>query len=234
MKYKLSWWEENGYHDSYFYGVYFDTEDGKLYAVGLGATAYAGGIGFDETYALPTAEVVELARKELAKRIFCVLRAAEDRDVLTPEPYNVRRGVEFRLLVDHTFYRKENGGFAKDAKGKRVKAKLANGSVVISSEPGVVFYGTTYKNGYNRPSRANASVKALVRLDERTLQSVLIPLAKLRQHAEPMSDVDLMARSEGLSYEGQFAVAFGCKAWESDNWTLDFLKKSFAKASTPV
>jgi hypothetical protein len=108
-KFKLCWWEDNGYHDSYFYGVYFDTEDGKLHSTGLGATAYGGGIGFGSEFALPTPEVLELARKELAKEIFAQLRKVEDRDFFTPEPCNVKKGRTFRLLVPHSFYPKGEG-----------------------------------------------------------------------------------------------------------------------------
>lgn len=112
-KFKLCWWEDNGYHDSYFYGVYFDTEDGQLHHTGLGATAYGGGIGFSSEFALPTPEVLELARRELAKHIFAVLRKAEDNDVLTPEPCNVKKGRAFRLLVPHSFYAKGDGSCLK-------------------------------------------------------------------------------------------------------------------------
>jgi hypothetical protein len=108
-KFKLADWEDNGINDSYFYGVYFDTADGKLHKVSLGATAYGGGIGFDSDFVEPTPEVLELARLELAKSIFATLRKAEDFDVLTPEPRNVKKGRTFRLLAPHTFYVKEDG-----------------------------------------------------------------------------------------------------------------------------
>lgn len=108
-KFKLADWEDNGYHDSYFYGVLFDTEKGELVKVSLGSTAYGGGYGFDADVALPTPEVLELARLELAKGIFKTLRTQEDMDVLTPRPCNVKKDRTFRLLEPHSFYVKETG-----------------------------------------------------------------------------------------------------------------------------
>lgn len=216
-KYRICWWEDNGYHDSYFHGVYFDEADGKLHSASLGATAYGGGIGFTDEYLLPTPEIVERARQCLAPLIFATLRAAEHRDVYTPGPRHVKRGWRFRLLVPHSFYLKAAGGFAKDAAGKRVKVSLPAGTVVRASGDGADFFGTTYKNGYNQPNRENTTVTALVPVGE-GLQHVRVPMNKLRQDVEPMTDEWLLNRAEELSRELQFHAAFGCRAWVSDNW----------------
>jgi hypothetical protein len=44
MQIELCDWEQNGYHDSYFYSAVFDTETGVISSVETGATAYAGGM----------------------------------------------------------------------------------------------------------------------------------------------------------------------------------------------
>jgi hypothetical protein len=44
MKYTLCQWEDNGYHDSYFYAGIWDTETKKMSAMMTGATAFCGGV----------------------------------------------------------------------------------------------------------------------------------------------------------------------------------------------
>jgi len=219
-KYKLCWWEDNGYHDSYFHGVYFDQADGKCHGVSLGATAYCGGIGFTEEYRLPTPEIVELARVELAEIIFQSLRAAEHKDVLEPCVRNVKRGIKFRLLEPHSVYVKlPNGkGFFLDAKGKRIKRTFAAGTTFVSRSDEAVFYGTQYRKGYNRPHRFNASLSTSYRDEGGSTWFIQVPLEKLRQDCEPIGDEELRARAQECSTHLQFGAAFGCKAWETENW----------------
>jgi len=216
-KYRICWWECNGYDDSDWYGVYFDEADGQLHRIELGTTRAACAIGFSEEYLLPTPEIVERARKALVPRIYEGLRGAEHRDIFTPGPHNVEQGREFRLLEAHSFYLKANGGFAKDEKGKRVKVTLPAGTVVSSCKNGADFFGTRFAKGYNQPNRGNTTVYTMVKV-EKGWQHVRVPMDKLRQHAEPMTDEWLMNRAEELSLNLQFHPCFGCRAWCSDNW----------------
>lgn len=248
MKYKLCWWEENGYHDSYFYGVYYDGDKHELESVGLGATAYGGGIGFDNSYALPTPEILELARQLLAERIFVQIKAAEEMDIYRPGPASVKLGRKFELLEPHSYFARipttcdrcdgsglwvnpkniqdlrkcfscdglghsKKLGYVKDETGKRVKKTLPKGTTIESTRDEVVFFGTVYKNGYNRPHRFNTSVETKL-----SGYRVRVPLEKLRQAKPPMSDAELKERAEKLSHDHQYAPLFGCKSWCCDNW----------------
>lgn len=216
-KFKLCWWECNGYDDSDWYGVYFDTADGRLHKTELGTTRAHCAIGFSEEFFLPTPEVVELARQALVPLIFDVLRRAEDRDVLIPQPFNVKQGRAFRLLVPHSFYQKADGGFAKDEKGKRVKVTIPAGAVVVARADGAEFFGVQYRNGYNKPNRENTTVSVAWKTPV-GVQFVRVPLAKLRQHAEPLSDETLLRRADELSSGLRFESVFGPCAWTTDNW----------------
>src|SRR4051812_42274816 len=98
MKFKLCWWEDNGYHDSYFEGLAFHTDTNTFQEHSLGATAYAGGIGFDRSFQTPTLAILERARLVLAKQIYTKIRGAEWRDVLTPSIHGIELHKHVRLI----------------------------------------------------------------------------------------------------------------------------------------
>lgn len=200
MKYKLCDWEDNGYHDSYFYGVYFDTDDQDLHSISLGSTAYSGGYDFNGDYLLPTPEIAELARRRLVEHIFQAIKAAEIRDVM--EPKDVKQGIWVRLLVAHN---SRKAGIALQP-GDRVRVNRCDA------------FGTFYANGYNHPGRHNRSIVGTLagRLDK----LIRVPLNKCRLDREPDTDEALRARAEELSHNHQYGAMFGCKAWLSNNWAL--------------
>lgn len=254
-KYRICWWEDNGYHDSYFYGVYYDDATENLHEISLGATAYAGGIGFTDEYLMPTPEVAEKARLILKEYIYASLFAADRRDVNTPF-HSIVPGRRLVLIADHSFFRRETepcrkcngtgywvnprkdsdkrecfgcrgkgvrvGGYvhAHGSSGKRVKETLKAGTKVEArSEP--LFYGTTYRNGYNRPMRGNTSVQVVV--DD---QAVKIPTEKLSLDRPYAAEAALDLQAEQLSHEHNYGAVFGCKAWMTENWAKQAAKVS--------
>lgn len=249
MKFKLLWWEENGYHDSYFYGVAYDDATNTLEKVGLGATAYSGGIGFDDTYALPTPEALESARKLLAQHIFETLSHAEWSDVNQPKPAAIRAGVDLRMLEDHSFYRKQTvpcpkcGGtglygtdrkcfscdgwgaraskeFMKDpVTGKRVKVLIPSGKRLVAMG-NAIFFGTEYRNGYNHPDRTNTFVPVFF-----SDHVVRIPLGKVALARDEEAPEAIRQRSEELSYSHRYGAMFGMKSWEADNWAAELQER---------
>ena len=82
--FELNDWEENGYHDSYFYKAAWDAEKKEVVLVSAGATAYAS---CDTTPrpASPTIEVVEQARQWLKGYIKGSLREADKNDIEWPK-----------------------------------------------------------------------------------------------------------------------------------------------------
>ena len=205
MKHKLMDWEVNGYDDSDFFGVYFDTDDGQLHKIELGSTRYAGGYNFGAEYAEPTLEIVELARVQLARLIFVALREAEHRDVM--EPRNVSKGDVVRVSTAH-------------------KSKIAGQTLDIGTRIRVndcTAFGKFYRNGYNQPGRGNRSIVGRIIGQDPKPGEVLppivrIPLNKCRLDREPLTDAELQERAEKLSHEHNYGAAFGMRAWESNNW----------------
>lgn len=101
-KFTIADYEENGYHDSYFYAFTFDTETNEFDRVMTGATAFAGGISYNAPK--PTAEerehVHELVLAALAERWYQKLVKYDNRAVM--EPDDVTAGMAVELLKDHT------------------------------------------------------------------------------------------------------------------------------------
>lgn len=89
-EYQIGTYEENGYHDSYFYAVTYTPSTGKFGSTMLWATAYAG----STTIAKADAAVLDAARIRLVE----ILTAAklEDAKATRLAP---RKGVEVRSLT---------------------------------------------------------------------------------------------------------------------------------------
>jgi hypothetical protein len=188
MRTLMKWgsWEENGYHDSYFYIAAWHVEAGECVSLGDGATAYGGG-GCQETFTPWTDTELERARLWLAGRVFEGIKAAELRDVLTPN--KVQRGDPVALLVEHKNAVKVNG---EKVQGQWTRFPAGTVATVIRADA----FGTFYRNGYNKPGRENTS--AVCRLPDGGIMKA--PLAKLRLAREPMTDSELQARAAELSY----------------------------------
>ena len=246
MKYKICEWEDNGYHDSYFYGVYYDTDTGLMKEIQLGATAYAGGgYSFGVGYEMPTLEIIEKCRVLLAAHIFTVISNAEYRDVFLPEDAKEKDTV--RLLVPHSgmvmveepCQKCEGKGhwqnprraedkrpcFACHGRGRmrsKEKARAADGKILRFTLPVDTVFTvqacTAFGTFYrNGYNKPNRSNRSVLSIAGDG-QLYRIPLAKLRMDRDPMPEEELRQRAEALSHEHQYGAMFGCKAWLSANF----------------
>ena len=200
MEYALTEWEDNGYHDSYFYAAVWDTELRTVRAIQTGATAYAGGIR--QFPPIQDHAMLAEALAWLAEHIFNVIRGAEHRDVLEPKAVAPRDELRLTRNVRH--------------KGETLAAGL-QGRVFWSGA-----YGQFYRNGYNKPGRENTRV-GLELTDGRR---VFVALGACRHDREPMTDGELRQRALALSENCGFSFACGCKAWESANYALALYKNT--------
>lgn len=196
MKHKLISWEQNGYHDSYFYMIYWDSDLGEVAQVETGSTAYGGGGVSEGQFILPTRPVLIAAERWLARFIYGALRSAEDRNVLEPE--------------DVTPYEDE---VALLRKVKHKGQQYEKGTV------GRVFwvgaFGTFYSNGYNRPGRDNRRVGIELSSGEK----IYVALKACRLNRETLSDFSLMRKARALAKNRQFGACFPRFSWASEQWT---------------
>ncbi len=255
MNYKLVEWEDNGYNDSDFYGVAWNDDKGCLEKHSLGSTSFSGGYGFDDTFALPTPEILDKARRALAKIIFEQLTEAENRDVFTPKPSAITPGTELILLKKHTFGIKAKvkcekcGGTGKWVNPRNPaderKCFACNGEGLIASKDFLKHETTnrrlqaTIPEGSLLVAAGNAAFFGTTYANgynkpdrDNTLipvvflgQRVRVPTAKFRLARNPMSPAELGERAVKLSYHHRYGTAFGMKAWESDNWAADLQRK---------
>ena len=248
MKYKICEWEENGYHDSYFYGVLFDDATGLMSKIGLGATAYAySPIPEWQESVMPTPEIVERCRLLLADFIFARIREAEHIDVFTPS--DAKKDSVMVLLEDHKrqikapvpcekcvgkgYWQNPNKAadrrpcFACEGTGSVAKGeaiKNASGKILRETIPAgtrlTVLAVTAFGSFYrNGYNKPDRSNRTVTgRTDAGAV--VNIPLKKLRLALEPMSDAGLLERAAELSHHHAYGTMFGCRAWLSDNYAL--------------
>lgn len=190
MKHALCSWEDNGYHDSYFYQAVWNDETNQVESHMEGATAFAGGHSYP---AITDSDMLMQAITWLSEHIYTRIREAEYRDVL--EPNAAPHGMELRLLRDVRH----------------------NGTVIPAGTWGDVFwsgaYGKFYRNGYNKPCRTN--IRVGLRLPDGN--KIFVALSACRLHREPLSDAELHRRAVELSKHCGFGTACGMKAWESRN-----------------
>lgn len=195
---KLCDWEDNGYHDSYFYAAVWNDETNAVESIETGSTAYYGGCSAGEP--VKDIDIVLKAVEWLKQYIYKAIRAAEYRDVL--EPQAAPHGTELRLIRD-------------------VRHK---GMIIPEGTWGDVFwseaYGKFYAKGYNKPNREN--IRVGLRLPDGS--KVFVALKACRLKRDPLSDAELMARADRLSRDCKFGAACGMKAWESQNWARPILE----------
>jgi hypothetical protein len=224
-------WEENRYHDSDGYTLYWDPQAGKPVKVETWSTRYANDGQLRPATTPWTQPEAGRARQWLAAAIARSLRIAEDHDVL--EPQDVRKGERVRVLAAHrckattevqedcrkcggtghyrgrwschgcegTGKRAGKGAPLKDAQGKQVWHVFDPGLAGEAFWCGA--FGTFYRNGYKQPNRFNRTVG--VRWDDG--RSCYLPLQKLRLDREPETDALLEQRAWELS-RGMDAKAF--------------------------
>lgn len=203
QRYYLCDWEENGYHDSYFQVALWNEATQAVERVEYGATAYGGGWDYRAETSYPTLAVVNKACAWLSEYIYRQIYAAEQRDVFEPEA--VRNGEELILT--------------RDARNKGVKIAAGTQGRVFWSGA----YGQFYRNGYNRPGRANTRVG----LELANGQRVFVALSACKRAKQPLSDAELKERADRLSLDCQFGKALSAKhAWDSYNWASEVLAKA--------
>jgi len=95
--YKLDEWESNGYDDSDWYAVVYNSEADKLERVLTGTTR--GVMTSGPVMEKPTEDVFTKAEACLAKIIFSMLKHTDEHDTLEPNEFPV--GVEVSLLEDY-------------------------------------------------------------------------------------------------------------------------------------
>lgn len=256
MKYRICDWEDNGYHDSYFYGVTYDDETGKLESSMIGATAYAGGAYSLAGMPDPTREVLEACRIQLRDHIYQKIRDAEHADMLTPQ--DARRDERMILLENHRLQIKamtpchkcdghgywqnprnaddKRPCFACEGKGQVPKGdnlKDASGKPLYTVLPAgclvTVLGVTAFGRFYNKGyNRPDRTNRSVTgRLEDGRI--VHIPMKKLRRADAPMSDAGLMERAENLSHEHQYGAMFGCRGWLSENYAAAAAKRYAAE-----
>lgn len=260
MQYKICEWEDNGYHDSYFYGVLFDDAIGLMHEVGLGATAFAGGYSPEWlAAAMPTLEIVERCRLLLVEYIFTKIREAEHIDVFTPS--DARKDEFMVLLEDHKrqvkapvpcekccgkgYWQNPNKDtdrrpcFGCNGKGTVAKGdalKDAKGRLIRETIPAgarlAVLACTAFGSFFrNGYNKPGRDNRSVTgRLDSGAI--VNVPLKKLRHERDPMSDEELRERAVSLSHHHQYGAMFGCRAWLSANYAEGVVKRAKAAADT--
>jgi len=259
MKYKLSEWEMNGYHDSDGYLAYWDDDENAVKCMMHWTTRFAGGPKLEGFAKELTSEVLEKSLDWLADAIFHALKIAEEGDVLRPQ--RVNEGDRVRLLEAHRNQAKYEtyeecrkcAGTGKwvnpndpldvrkcfgcKGTGQRFvsseKVKDENGKQVYEEfKPGVageVIWVGTFRTIY---------AKGANKRDRSTLSTVVrlddgrkmrAPLDKLRLDREQLSDEELRKRAESLAPHCGFRQAFGYGGWDSKNWALAFSRGARVK-----
>lgn len=204
-------WEENGYHDSYFYDAAWHVEAGKAIAIQTGATAYGGGVTVE--YAPWTDSELERARLWLAGKIAAMLTDAEHRAVMMPDSLN--RGDLVMLTKEHKNAVKVNG---EKVKGEWTRFSAGTVAEVIRADA----FGTFYRKGYNKPGRHNTS--AVCRLPDGSIMKA--PLEKLRLARDPLSEAELIERADKLSYGMECkSLLTGHSGWWSKNIAASLMNK---------
>ena len=156
-KYLLEDREYNGYEDSDFYAVYYDTVDGLIKNEEYGSTrGPSPRTAPASEYLKPTEEILPTIRKVWATAKAKQHKAFDDRRVLTPGPKEVSRGSKVVLLADGTWKDKKTGTVVTYKKGDKAEVFW------------VGQFGQFYHNGYKQPNRGNTRL-GLKLQDGRTL-----------------------------------------------------------------
>jgi hypothetical protein len=141
--YLIGDYEINGYHDSYFHVVYYDAQQDKIMDKEYGATAYGGSWNY-RAEMVPGPMPEHIADRIRALRLAELLPAsheAERQRHEAPEPQQMPVGTLVRMLRD-----------------SRATCKTP----YHAGETGTVlrhtWFGTFYRNGYNKRDRSNGRV----------------------------------------------------------------------------
>lgn len=203
-KFRLCDWEENGYHDSYFYMAYWDEATSSVKKMETGSTAYGGGVP-DSDFLMPDFEIVEKAIAWLADVIFEQIKEAEYRDVY--EPAHVQRGDWLVLL--------------RPVKCKGIEYPAGHKAEVSWSGN----FGQFFRKGYNRPGRDNTRVGLRGAMPADPI--LYAPLSACRRAKDPMPDDELRERANKLAEHCHFKRAVSTHGgWVSRNWALEVWERA--------
>jgi hypothetical protein len=199
-KYKLSEFEENRYHDSYGYLVYWDTETKKIDRVMHWTTASAGQFDTSE-YLMPTKEIVEEAVKSFAKII---------------HKSNIRQRIRshYSPTEKHHIALGSNVVFKASHNSRKSKIKIAEGTVakVVGIE-----LDTFKTRSYSRVNWYNV----MVMIDNKIVR---VPMEKVRTEGRPSFKVsEMKERALESAKHCQFrSMWYG--GWDCRNWALNVLE----------
>lgn len=203
-KYRLVEWEDNRYHDSYGKLVYFDDQDGKVKITEHWSTAYPGGADMSE-FLMPTAEVVELAKEQIALHYFDQLAHDFHYIKTTPSAADVERN-KFVVLNSNFNGRKQG----KVAAGTRCEALRVSVSRFAPPRYGKELFRSDYNVEILTPDGRHVWVR----------------LEKLSLDAEIPTEAEIMKRAKDAAESLQFQHMFGGCAWLSTNWAANISKAS--------
>lgn len=199
-KYKLAEFEENRYHDSYGYVVYWDSETKKVDREMTWTTAappYASTEFLD-----PTIEVVEAAVAKFAKHIHRQNIRRKIRAHYSPDDKN-------EVVVGSTVV------FKKAHNSRKSKIKIAVGTEARLVGVSVDHFKT---RSYSNYAYYNVSVM----IDNKI---VTVPMEKIRTAGRPkLSIKEEKAKALSAAYGCQFrSMWYG--GWDTYNWALEVLKQ---------
>jgi hypothetical protein len=197
-EYLVARYEDNGYHDSYFYATVWNPITKTIRDIMEGATAFAGGCSVDAPPLKDAPAKIKAAfMKWACHRAAEMVVAADLKYVM--EPDKVVSGDKLMLL--------------RDVRPKKTPLipKGATGEVFWSGA-----FGTFYSNGYNKPGRSNTRVGLILENGDR----VYVALSSCRRNLEIK---DLKAVEKGIRSnfkKGDFSIIplTGCKAWLSASY----------------
>jgi hypothetical protein len=206
-KYKLVEWEENGYHDSYGYIAYWDSEKKTIDRICHWATAFGGGADLSDLLD-PTEEAVEEAIKYHGKIIArSVLRKAVRSHYEPTDQSDLKRG-------DVVVFKK-----AHNSRKSGIKLEVGSVAEVVSVQ--VDSYKT---RPYSKVTFFNVMLKV-------GNKYVSVPMEKLRKAGRPAVKVsEVRANAQLRARACNFrSLYFG--GWDDKNWARDLVKEKEKKSA---
>lgn len=206
-KYKLVEWEENGYHDSYGYIAYWDSETGKLDRYCHWTTAFGSGENTSDLLD-PTEEAVEAAIKAYGK----ILGRQEMRKIISAH-YHPR--AQWHLA------RGDKVVFKKAHNSRKAGIKIAVGDVAeVVSVRVDEFRTRTYCNA--------TYYSVMIKVGEKYFS---VPMEKLVKAGRPNVKVsEVKAKAQIRARECDFrSLWFG--GWDDSNWAREIVKQKQKKSA---
>lgn len=193
-KYLLADLEANGYDDSDFYAIFFDTSTGTIHSEMYGTTrGPSPRVAPTDVYLreIPS-EIEEKALEIVEKRAFDEIKKRDRWEIDSPDSVNI--GDSVTLLEPVSF------------KDKRSEEKK-----VVKAEPGesgvVIWQGCferIYRNGYNRKGRSNTRIG--IRFEDGRV--VFTGLDRCKLSREYLSDEEIADRAQRYAATKPFAALY--------------------------